>query len=128
MQIVETTTSSTNSTNAANNLAVRWGMNKARELKINENIKKIFNEVTKDRRIKLRELADIVKIHEKQVWSILHDELHMKKLSARWEPRLLTLPQKIVRWTNSEELLAIYLRNPIEFLRRFITVDETLHP
>lgn len=90
-----------------------------------ENIRKIFNEVTKDRRIKLRELADIVKIHEKQVWSILHDELHMKKLSARWVPRLLTLPQKIVRWTNSEELLAIYQRNPIEFLRRFITVDET---
>lgn len=54
-----------------------------------ENIRKVFNEVNKDRRIKLSELANIVKIHEKQVWNILHDELHMKKLSARWVPRLL---------------------------------------
>lgn len=37
----------------------------------------------------------------------------------------LDLPQKIVRWSSSEELLAIYQRNPTEFLRRFITVDET---
>jgi len=90
-----------------------------------ENIVKIYDQVRKDRRIKLRELADIVKIDIKQVWNILHNELHMKKLSARWVPRLLDLPKKIIRWNSCEVLLEIYQRDPKEFLRRFITVDET---
>ncbi|XP_012057343.1 PREDICTED: histone-lysine N-methyltransferase SETMAR-like [Atta cephalotes] len=40
---------------------------------------------------------------------ILHEQLDMKKLSARWVPRLLTVDHK----------------RDHEFLRRFITVDET---
>ncbi|GBP09164.1 Histone-lysine N-methyltransferase SETMAR [Eumeta japonica] len=49
----------------------------------------------------------------------------MRKLSARWVPRLLTLDHKRNRVTTSKECLAMFSRNPDEFLRRFVTVDET---
>jgi histone-lysine N-methyltransferase SETMAR len=47
----------------------------------------------------------------------------MKKLSARWVPRLLTPDQMRKRVTSSEECLAILKRNPTDFWRRFVTVD-----
>src|SRR5436189_769022 len=49
----------------------------------------------------------------------------MRKLSARWVPRLLTLDQKRVRMKISRTLLAQFRRNKSEFWRRLITVDET---
>ncbi|GBP64531.1 Histone-lysine N-methyltransferase SETMAR [Eumeta japonica] len=49
----------------------------------------------------------------------------MRKLSARWVPRLLTLDHKRNHVTTSKECLAMFSRNPDEFLRRFVTVDET---
>jgi len=75
-------------------------------------------------RIKLREVADIVNISYERVY-IIHEELHMKKLSARWVPRLLTNVQKMNRMTISKQCLVMFQRNPTEFLRRFIIVDET---
>ena len=49
----------------------------------------------------------------------------MKKLSARWVPHLLTVDHKRDRVTISKQCLEMFQRNPDEFLRRFITVDET---
>ena len=49
----------------------------------------------------------------------------MRKLSARWVPRLLTPDNKRNRETTSEQCLTLFKRNPKEFLRRFVTVDET---
>ncbi|KAG5344024.1 SETMR methyltransferase, partial [Acromyrmex charruanus] len=48
----------------------------------------------------------------------------MKKLSARWVPRFLTVDHKRDRVTISKHL-EIFQCNPDEFLGRFITVDET---
>jgi len=48
----------------------------------------------------------------------------MKKLSARWVPHLL-IDHKRDRVTISKQCLKMFQRNPDEFLRRFITVDET---
>jgi len=53
-----------------------------------------------------------------RVGHILHEILGMRKLSARWVPRLLTPDNKCNRET-------LFKRNPKEFLRRFVTVDET---
>ena len=47
-----------------------------------EIIEKIHNAVLNDRRV--RELADIINISVNRVHNILHEHLHMKKLSARW--------------------------------------------
>jgi len=45
-----------------------------------------------DRRVKVRELVEVTGISHGIVISILHAQLSMKKLSARWVPRLLTGP------------------------------------
>ena len=75
--------------------------------------------------MKLSEIADIVDISTERIQNILHEKLGMKKLSARWVPRLLTVQQKRNRMTTSEHCLDMFKRNPKEFLRRFVTVDET---
>ena len=90
-----------------------------------EIIGKIHNAVLDDRRIKIHELADIVKISEERVRYIIHHHLDMKKLSARWVPRLLTIDQKRQRMNLSIQCLQMFQLNPNEFLRRFVTVDET---
>ncbi|KAH0816471.1 hypothetical protein GEV33_006320 [Tenebrio molitor] len=60
-----------------------------------EIVAKINNAVLNDRRLKVREIAEAVKISIDRVHHILH------------------------------EILDLFKRNPAEFLRRFITVDET---
>lgn len=96
-----------------------------KEVTTEEMINKIHDIVLNDRRVKVREISDMVNISKERVGNILHEVLNMKKLSARWVPRLLTADQKRVRVTTSTESLAKFQRNPEEFLRRFITVDET---
>jgi hypothetical protein len=48
----------------------------------------------------------------------------MKKLCARWVPRLLT-DQKRIRMKMSEQCLESFNKNKTDFVRRFITMDET---
>ena len=55
-------------------------------------------------------------------WKI---HLVMKKLSARWVPRLLTIDHKRNCVTTSIEWVELFNRNKDKFLRRFVTVDET---
>ena len=55
----------------------------------------------------------------------MHDELDMKKLCARWVPRLRTADQKRTRMKNSEQCLERFNKNKTDFVRRFITMDET---
>lgn len=90
-----------------------------------EIVDKIHEMILDDRRMKVRELAHAVGISTERVHHILHEYLDMRKLSARWVPRLLTLDHKRNRVTTSKECLAMFSRNPGEFLRRFVTVDET---
>ncbi|XP_025161796.1 histone-lysine N-methyltransferase SETMAR-like [Harpegnathos saltator] len=90
-----------------------------------EIVDKIHGMILDDRRMKVREVAEAVGISTERVHHILHEYLDMKKLSARWVPRLLTLDHKRNRVTISKECLAMFSRNPNEFLRRFVTVDET---
>jgi [histone H3]-lysine36 N-dimethyltransferase SETMAR len=88
-------------------------------------IEKVHRIVLDDRRVKVREIADIVGISNDRVHRILTKELEMKKYSARWVPRLLTPEQKLNRLSVCRDLLVHFRRNPKDFLRRFITVDET---
>lgn len=90
-----------------------------------EVIEKVHGIVLADRRVKVREIAEIVGISKDSVHRILTEELGMKKLCARWVPRLLTPEQKHNRMTISKESLERFKRNPDDFFRRFITVDET---
>jgi [histone H3]-lysine36 N-dimethyltransferase SETMAR len=51
----------------------------------------------------------------------------MKKLSARWVPRLFSVEQKRVRQTTSQRCLDMIKRNPVDFWLRLITVDMWVH-
>lgn len=89
------------------------------------NIKKIKDMILDDPKVKLRELAKAVGMSMERVGHIVHEFLHMKKLCARWVPRLLTVAQKGIRVSTSEQNLSMFNRNPKDFVRRFITMDET---
>lgn len=78
-----------------------------------------------DRKLKVHELADIVKISDGSVFTILHEHLGMRKLCAKWVPRELTVDQKQQRIDASEVCLALLNRNKMEFYRRYVTMDET---
>ncbi|KAG5307266.1 SETMR methyltransferase, partial [Acromyrmex insinuator] len=90
-----------------------------------EIMNKVHDIVLTDRRVKVRELVEATSISHGTVISILHEQLDIKQLSARWVPRLLTVDHKRDRVTISKQCLEMFQRNPDEFLRRFITVDET---
>ena len=49
----------------------------------------------------------------------------MKKLYSKWVPRLLTVEQKQQRIHDSERCLKLFTRNKKDFLRRYITMNET---
>ncbi|GBP09183.1 Putative uncharacterized protein FLJ37770 [Eumeta japonica] len=80
-----------------------------------EIVDKIHEMILDDRRMKVRELAHAVGISTERVHHISHEYLDMRKLSARWVPRLLTLDHKRNRVTTSKECLAMFSRNPDEF-------------
>lgn len=94
------------------------------EVSTPEMIDKIHDMVLSDRRIKVREIVEATGISKGTVGSILHEKLGMKKISARWVPRLLTLENKRNRVVDSQIILELFRRDPDEFLRRYITVDE----
>ena len=86
---------------------------------------KIADLVLSDRGLKVREIAETVGISKDRVGHILHEILDIRKLLARRVPRLLISDNKRNRKTISEQCLMLFKHNPKEFLRRFVTVDET---
>jgi hypothetical protein len=76
--------------------------------------------------MKVREIAETTGISKERVGYILREELDMKKLCARCVSRLLTADQKGTRINISEQCLERFNKNKTDFVRRFITVDETL--
>lgn len=81
--------------------------------------------VLEDRRLKVREIVERLNISTERVHHILTEELAMKKLSARWVPRLLTVDNKRLRERDSEACLNMFRRNPKNFFQRLVTCDET---
>ena len=73
----------------------------------------------------MREIADTLKISYGSVYAILHEHLSMRKLLSKWVPRLLTVDQKRQRVVDSERYLELFRRNKPNFLRLYVTMDET---
>jgi hypothetical protein len=90
-----------------------------------EIVVKIHDMLMDDRGVKVREIASAVGISSEQVRNILHQNLNMRKLSARWVPRLLTVAQKRNRVRCSMDNLQLFQRNPQDFRHCFFTVDGT---
>ena len=49
----------------------------------------------------------------------------MRKLFLKWVPRLLTPNQKQQRVEDSESCLELFKRGEKDFLRQYVTMDET---
>ena len=78
-----------------------------------------------DRKLKLREIADTLKISEGSLFAILYKHLSMRKLCSKWVPRLLTVDQKQKRVDDSEPCLELFQRNKKDYFMRCVTMDET---
>ena len=96
-----------------------------KEVTSQEMTDKIHDIVLHDRRLKVREISETVNISVGRVWHILHEFLGMMKLSAKWMPRLLIADHKRARVVASEQCLGMFQGYSKEFLRRYVTVDET---
>jgi len=80
--------------------------------------------VLDDWRMKVCEIAETIGISKECVGYVLHEELDMKKLCARWVLRLLTAHQKRTCMKISEQYLERFNKNETDFVCRFITMDE----
>ncbi|KAM8718903.1 hypothetical protein ACLKA7_011582 [Drosophila subpalustris] len=96
-----------------------------KEVIIPEIIRQVRQIVFTDRRAKVREIAETVGISTRSAVSILHDHLHMKKINVKWVPHFLDIEQREKRVADSKSCLDMFNRNPSEFFRRYITMDET---
>lgn len=96
-----------------------------KEVVTDENIKKIHKMILNDRKMKLIEIAEALKISKERVGHIIHQYLDMRKLCAKWVPRELTFDQKQRRVDDSKRCLQLLTRNTPEFFRRYVTMDET---
>lgn len=90
-----------------------------------ENIDKVKKFVLEDRRIKMWQIVQALKISKERVGEILHAHLHMKKVSARWVPKMLTPLDKQRRVECSREFLELCKTNLDEVCSRIVTADET---
>ena len=59
-----------------------------------DNVCQVKTLVLEDRRVTVKQLAAITKMSVGSIETILHDYLHMSKVSARWVARLLTPNKK----------------------------------
>ena len=54
---------------------------------VSENVTKVLKIFLGNRKLKLREIFDTLKISEGSVFTILHESLGMRKLFSKWVPR-----------------------------------------
>ena len=87
-----------------------------------ENTKKLCKLVLVDHKLKLHEIAEELGIPESSIFTILHEQLSMRKLCSKWVLHLLTVDQE-QRIHNSEHCLQ---HNKKEFLCK-CDMDPLLH-
>jgi len=69
-----------------------------------EIIDQIHELILEDGRISAKSIAEQLGISRKRVGSIIHEDLDMRKLSAKWVPQCLNADQKRQRFQSSEQL------------------------
>jgi len=92
---------------------------------IQEIIDQIHELILKDRRISAKSISEQLSISHKQVGSIIHEDLVIWKLSAKWVPKCLNVDQKRQRCQSSEHLLEFFWHDPNDFVLRLVNMDET---
>ena len=85
----------------------------------------VRNLVKKDRQLTVYHIAETVGISVGSAHSILHDDLCLSKLSARWVPKVLHPNQLNLRSELSTAILLKIEADEDHFFDRIITGDET---
>ena len=80
--------------------------------------------VLEDWRVTVKQLAAITEMSVGSIETIVHDHLHMSKVSARWVLRLLTPNQKEQRADSCKELIELESKDT-QFFYRIVIMDET---
>jgi len=81
--------------------------------------------ILEDSRISARSIAEQLAISHEWTESIIHEDLDMRKLSAKWVPKCLNADQKRQQYQWSEQLSEFFRRDPNDFMSRLVTMDET---
>ncbi len=87
-----------------------------------DNVKTFLDE---DRRVTLREIGAAFDISTGTAHLIVTEKLNMRRVCARWIPRLITQEQKNERVNISTRCLQKYQHQGQRFLEKIVTVDET---
>jgi len=77
------------------------------------------------RRISAKSIAEQLGISRERVGPTIHEDVDMRKLSAKLVPKCLSVDQKRQRCQSSEQLLQSFRRDSNDFLSRLVTMDET---
>jgi len=83
---------------------------------IPEIIDQIHELIFEIRRISAKSIAEQLGISHERVGSITHEDLDMRKLSAKWVPKCLKANQKRQRCQSSEKILDVFRRDSNDFL------------
>jgi len=89
-----------------------------------EIIDQIHELILKDCRILAKSIAEQLDISRERVVSIIHEDLDMQKLSAKWVPKCLNVDHKHQRCQLFEQHLEFFRRDPYDFLSRLVTMEE----
>ena len=90
-----------------------------------ENVRHVNDMITADRRLTVRYVAACLKLSDSATHHVITNALGFNKVCARWVPRMLTPDKKQVRLATSRDNLSMYNADAAQFLRRYITMDET---
>jgi len=73
-----------------------------------EIIDQLHELILEDCRISAKSIAEQLDVSRERVGSIIHEDLDMRKLSAKWVPKCLNTDQKRQRCQSSEQLFGIF--------------------
>lgn len=90
-----------------------------------ENVDSVHDMILDDRRIGLKYIAETLNISYERIFHIVHHDLGMRKLSAKWIPKCLNADQKRLRVTTSKSLCRLFKEDSSNILDRIVTMDET---
>ena len=80
----------------------------ARHVVTEEIVEKVHDMILADCQTKVHEVVETIDVSYGTAFNILHDNLGMKKLSARWVSRLLTVDNKRMRLLIAKQCLERY--------------------
>jgi len=90
-----------------------------------EIVDQIHKRILEDHWISAKSIAGQPGISCEWVGSIIHEDLDMQKLSARWVLKCLNTDQKRQGFHSSKQLLEFFQCDPNDFLSQLVTMDKT---